>query len=201
MKQFRIAIAVIALAALGLYVGFDQLGLGASAAPVDGLRGTTLDTPRLIEGVTLTDAAGKRVTLADYRGQVVVVFFGFTNCPDICPLTLGRLAKIYQDLGEPSDLQVLMITVDPEHDTPEIAQRYASGFHPSFVGLSGDSSDIARAARQFFVGFQDIGDGQFSHTDALIVLDRDGQMRIVYSQDNMMHVQDDLTTILAQRRW
>ncbi|MDZ7703814.1 MAG: SCO family protein [Trueperaceae bacterium] len=201
MKQFRIAIAVVALAALGVYVGVSQSGLGASTAPVDGLRGTALDTPRLIEGVTLTDGAGERVTLADYRGDVVVVFFGFTSCPDVCPLTLGRLAKIYQDLGEPTDLQVLMITVDPEHDTPEVTQRYASGFHPSFVGLSGDSSDIAQAARQFFVGFQDIGAGQFSHTDALIVLDRDGQMRIVYSQDNMMHVSSDLETILAQRDW
>ncbi len=171
------------------------------AAPPEELYGTALDTPRPIEGVTLTNASGERVTLADFQGDIVVTFFGFTHCPDVCPLTLGRLAKTYEDLGEPDDVQVLMITVDPERDTPEITQRYASGFHPSFVGLSGSSSDIARAARQFFIGFRDAGDGEFIHTDAVTILDRDGRMRLVYGQDKVMRVGSDLETILAQRGW
>lgn len=178
---------------------FSFMQLRAAAAP--SLYGTALDNPPLLEPFELTNAAGERVTLSAWRGEVLLVFFGFTNCIDVCPLTLGRLAKVYKDLGEPSDVQVVMVTVDPEHDTPEVTQRYAAGFHPDFVGLSGSTADIAEAAQKFYVGYHELGDGEFFHIDTVALIDREGRMRLVYGQDKVSRIGSDLETILAQRRY
>ena len=100
-----------------------------------------------------------------------------------------------------AEVQVVMITVDPARDTPEVMQRYAAQFHPDFVGLSGTPQDIADAARSFFVGFRELAGGQFTHTDAIFLLDRQAQMRLIYRQDNVLRLAEDLQTILAQRLW
>ena len=98
--------------------------------------------------VVLTGANGKR-RLADREGQYLLVFFGFANCPDVCPLTLARLATTYEALEEPENVQVVMIAVDLARDTPGSVQAYAESFHPSFVGLGGTNSEIAEAAKRF----------------------------------------------------
>lgn len=171
------------LAALGvvaaLVAAFSWGQLRADAAPT--LHGTALDNPPLVAPFELTNARGERVTLEAWRGELLLVFFGFTSCPDVCPLTLGRLAKIYEDLGEPEDVQVVMITVDPEHDTPEVTQRYAEAFHPDFVGLSGSTADIAEAAKRFYVGYRELGERSFLHTDTVALLDREGRLRLCLS--------------------
>mgnify|MGYP002789635029 CR=1 FL=1 len=90
--------------------------------------------------LALTDHNGKRRTLADFRGKVVTVFFGFTHCPDVCPTTLAEMALVAKELGGDADrLQVLFVTVDPERDTPEVLRRYVPSFHPSFLGLYGNA--------------------------------------------------------------
>lgn len=193
----RLLLLTLSLAALGTagYGAFRWL------TPAPALHGTLLDTPRPVGAVELIAEGDRRVTLSAWQGRLVVVFFGFTHCPDICPLTMARLGKIYRDLGEPADVQVVMITVDPARDTPEVIQRYAAQFHPSFVGLSGTPADIADAARTFFVGFREIAGGQFIHTDAVVLLDRETRMRAVYGQDKVLRLEDDLRTILAQGGW
>ena len=163
--------------------------------------GTPLDNPVQVAPFTLTDVQGKRVTLKEWQGDMLLVFFGFTRCPDVCPLTLGRLAKVYEDLGEPNDLQVVMITVDPQHDTPELTQRYASSFNPDFVGLSGSSSDVAHAAQTFFVGYRGLKDKGFLHTDSVALLDRAGKMRLIYGQDKVARLSEDLPRMLASRNF
>lgn len=160
--------------------------------------GTALDNPVRVDTITLTAAEGQK-SLADWRGKYLLVLFGFTECPDVCPLTLGRLAKIYRDLGEPDDVQVVMVSVDPETDTPKRVGRYVEGFHPSFVGLTGSSQDIAKAARTFFVGYQQLGKG-VDHTDAVALLDREGRMRLVYRQDKVARIGDDLDKALRRGR-
>ncbi|MBS3967973.1 MAG: SCO family protein [Truepera sp.] len=193
MKRF-VFLALLALfgaAAYGAYVWLT---------PAPAFHGTLLETPRPLGEVTLA-AGNERVTLAQWQGRLVVVFFGFTRCPDICPLTMARLAHSYRQLGEPAEVQVVMITVDPARDTPEVMQHYAAQFHPDFVGLSGTAEDIAHAARAFFVGFRELAGGQFTHTDAIFLLDRQTQMRLVYRQDNVLRLEEDLQTILAQRLW
>jgi len=188
-------IAVGSLAAL--LAGFSYWQLRAANAPT--YYGTALDNPPVVAPFELTDASGERVTLSKWRGDLLLVFFGFTRCPDVCPLTLGRLAKVYRDLGRPEDVQVVMITVDPQHDTPELTQRYAGSFDPDFVGLGGSSADIAHAAQTFFVGYRGLGNEDFLHTDSVALLDREGKLRLIYGQDKVARLTDDLARIQTAR--
>jgi protein SCO1 len=103
----------------------------------------------------LNDAAGKPVTLADFRGKVVVLFFGYTHCPQICPTTLADLAQVMGMLGKDADrVQVLFVTLDPERDTRQLLAQYPPAFYPTFKGLSGDSMATAQAAQAFGVVYQ-----------------------------------------------
>ena len=136
----------------------------------------------------LDDPAGQRRTLADYRGKAVVVFFGFTQCPDVCPTALAALAEALRELG-PDDaarVQGIFITIDPERDTPELLSRYAPAFHPSFVGLSGDAAATARVAKEFKVIYQK-SPGRtpdtytMDHSAGMFVFDPNGQLRLYVS--------------------
>jgi len=189
-------LVLVGLAA-ALLAGFSLLQLRAAPA----YYGTPLDDPPLVAPFELTDAEGERVTLEKWRGELLLVFFGFTRCTDVCPLTLGRLAKVYDDLGRPEDVQVVMITVDPARDTPELTQRYAGSFDPAFVGLGGSGADIARAAQTFFVGYRELKDKDFLHTDSVALLDREGKMRLIYGQDKVAGLTEDLSRILKARNF
>ena len=103
----------------------------------------------------LSDPAGKPRVLADFRGKVVVLFFGYTQCPDVCPTTLSALADALKQLGTDAErVQVLFVTVDPGRDTAEILSNYVAAFGPSFVGLRGDAEAIARTAKEFKILYQ-----------------------------------------------
>ncbi|HET7032357.1 MAG TPA: SCO family protein [Casimicrobiaceae bacterium] len=104
---------------------------------------------------TLTDPTGRQRTLADYRGKVVVLFFGYTQCPDVCPTTLSALAETMKSLGaDAGRVQVVFVTVDPDRDTSEVLASYVTAFDPSFVGLRGDAEAIARTAKEFKILYQ-----------------------------------------------
>jgi protein SCO1/2 len=104
--------------------------------------------------LNLTDHHGKPRTLADFRGKVVTVFFGFTHCPDACPTTMVEMAQVAKELGPDADkLQVLFVTVDPGRDTQKVLSQYVPSFHPGFLGLYGDAESTARAAKEFKVYF------------------------------------------------
>ncbi|MFO1322711.1 MAG: SCO family protein [Burkholderiales bacterium] len=103
----------------------------------------------------LTDHTGKPRTLADYRGKAVVVFFGYTQCPDVCPTTLATLAEAMKTLGPDADrVQVLFVTVDPERDTQALLAQYVPAFDPRFTGLYGDAAATERVAKEFKVIYQ-----------------------------------------------
>jgi len=104
----------------------------------------------------LTDHAGKSRTLADFRGKIVVMFFGYTQCPDVCPTTLSTLAEALRRLG-PEDaarVQVLFVTIDPERDSAELLSHYVTAFNPTFLGLRGDADATARTAKEFKIIYQ-----------------------------------------------
>ena len=184
--------AALVVAAVGAYA------LGVLLRPAPEMAGTALTNPVSVEGLALVDHHGEVATLADdFLGDVTLVFFGFTRCPDVCPLTMARLARIYESLGEPDGLQVVMVTVDPEHDTPEVLGRYVTGYHPDFVGLTGTTSDVAAAARAFFVGYAGL-DRDIVHTDVVAVLDRGGSLRFVYGQDDVMFLERDLPDLIRR---
>lgn len=193
-------LAAFALLALALML-FSAYQVWNARASEGEFYGTALAEPVQVGEIELISHWGERVALSDFRGKLTLVFFGFTNCPDVCPLTLGRLAKIYRDLGEPDEVQVVMVTVDPDHDTPEVLGRYLGQFHERFVGLTGTPAEIANAARTFFVGYRDLGERNFLHTDSVALLDRQGRMRLIYGQDRVVRLEHDLPKILAQRGW
>lgn len=177
-------------------LSYGAFSLGRALRPAPELAGTPLQRPVAVGDVSLVNGGGEVVRLGDYRAPVKLIFFGFTRCPDVCPLTMNRLASIYRDLGEPESVQVIMITVDPAFDTPEVVHRYASAFHPSFVGLSGSNTEIARAAQTFFVGYQSVDDANFTHTDAVFVVDRSNHFSRIYNQSNVRYLANDLMVLL-----
>jgi protein SCO1 len=135
----------------------------------------------------LTDHDGQPRSLADFRGKVVVVFFGFTHCPDVCPTTLAELARAIKELGPDGErVQVLMVTVDPERDTPDVLKQYVTALDPSFIGLTGDPEAISRTAREFKVFYQKSPGASpqvysVDHSSGSYVFDPQGRLRLLVS--------------------
>lgn len=103
----------------------------------------------------LSDPVGNPRSLADYRGKIVALFFGYTHCPDVCPTTLADMSQVMRVLGrDAKDVQVLFVSLDPKRDTPQLLADYVPAFHPAFLGLSGTPAEIERAARAFDVSWQ-----------------------------------------------
>ncbi|HVP89512.1 MAG TPA: SCO family protein [Casimicrobiaceae bacterium] len=135
----------------------------------------------------LTDHTGKPRTLSDFRGKVVVIFFGYTQCPEECPTTLSRLAAAIYKLGpDASRVQVLLITVDPERDTREVLSQYVPAFNPTFLGLYGDAAATAEVAKEFKIIYQKQpgptpGTYSMDHSTGTFIFDREGRLRVYES--------------------
>jgi protein SCO1/2 len=134
--------------------------------------------------LALTGHDGKPRTLADFRGKVVVLFFGYTQCPDVCPTALAAVAEAKRRLGADGALvQGVFVTVDPERDTPELLANYVPVFDPSFVGLYGDAAATERAAKEFKVLYRKVPGSTpetytMDHSAGMFVFDRQGQLRL-----------------------
>ena len=132
----------------------------------------------------LNDQDGKPRTLADFKGKVVVIFFGYTHCPDVCPTTMSEMAAVMKQLGADADrVQVLFVTLDPERDTPALLKQYVPAFDPRFIALSGDQDATAKVAKEFRVFYQkvpgkDAGSYTMDHTAASYVFDPQGRVRL-----------------------
>jgi protein SCO1 len=132
----------------------------------------------------LIDHHGNPRTLADFKGKAVLVFFGFMNCPDVCPTTMAEMANVMQQLGPQAEkVQVLFITVDPERDTPELLAKYVPAFDPRFIGLTGDKAAIEKVAKEFKVFYQKVpgkepGSYSMDHTAGSYVFDPQGRIRL-----------------------
>ena len=135
--------------------------------------------------LSLPDVDGRLRTLADFSGKVTVLFFGYTQCPDVCPTTMADLAQIKRALGSDGErLQAVFVTVDPERDRPEALKQYVAGFDPAFVALRGTPEQTAAAAKAFKVFFskvpaKDGGAGYtLDHTAGAYVIDAQGRLRL-----------------------
>jgi protein SCO1/2 len=133
---------------------------------------------------SLTDADGKVRTLADFKGKAVVLFFGYAQCPDVCPTTMSEMAQVKQQLGADGErLQVVFVTVDPARDTPEVMKAYMGAFDPSFVALIPTPDQLAAVAKDFKVYFKKV-DGKtptsysMDHSAASFVYDPQGRLRL-----------------------
>jgi protein SCO1/2 len=150
-----------------------------------------IEQPAMLDDFRLTDQRGRPFTREDIAGKWQFVFFGFTSCPDICPLTMQALEGMYQELvqsGWHDDTGVIMVSVDPLRDTPEVMAEYLQSFHPAFVGLTGEYPQIAALASQLFVAFSQPGEHEtahsendyvVAHSDYIAVIDPAGRHRAI----------------------
>ena len=166
--------------------GCDGKGLNP-LSPGTALKFNSVDITgaQYAQKLTLTDVStGKPRSLADFKGKVVVVFFGFTQCPDVCPTTMAELAEVRRRLGPDGQrLQGVFVTVDPERDTAQVLGQYIHAMDPSFVGLRGSVEEVNQAARDFKVFVQKVPskDGKsytMDHTAGSFVFDPKGQVRL-----------------------
>ncbi len=154
------------------------------------------------QNFALTDQTGKPRTLTDFRGKVVVMFFGYVHCPDVCPTTLVELRDVIEKLGEDGKrVQVLFVTLDPERDTPELLTQYVPVFHPSFLALYGSLEQTARVAKEFKVFYQKVpgptpGDYSMDHTAGSYVFDPNGRVRLFARQGQIGDLVSDIRILL-----
>lgn len=147
--------------------------------------GTVLQSPEPVSDFTLQSAEGP-VSLHDFRGKYVVLYFGYTTCPDVCPATMSVLARAMEKLGRQAEkVQVIMVSVDPERDTPEKVSQYARRFNGAFLGLTGTPDEIARIAAVFGIFYEkeevDSAAGYLvTHTASTMVLNEQGRLVLIW---------------------
>ena len=178
MAVRRLILGAALLGSLAL-AGCDRAG----PAP-GGFKAIDITGAEYARDFDLPDASGQRRTLADFKGRVVVVFFGFTHCPDVCPTTMIELAEVKKALGpDGARVQGIFITVDPERDTPELLRAYIGNFDPSFVALRGSVEETAALAKRFKIFYAKVpgkteGNYTIDHTAASFVFDPNGKVRL-----------------------
>ena len=177
-----------------------------TSAPKASFANTDITGSDIGRDFELTDHTGQRRTLADYRGKVVALFFGFAQCPDICPTTLSDLAQVKQQLGSDGDkLQVLFITVDPERDTQDVLASFVPAFDPSFVALRGNKAEIDKVTKDFKIFAQKVAgkDGgayTIDHTAATYVYDPQGRIRLFVRHGQTLSLVGDVKQLIAEAR-
>lgn len=156
------------------------------------------------DALRLSDPLGQPRSLADFRGKAVVVFFGYTQCPDVCPTSLMMLKDALGQLGpDASRVQVIFVSVDPARDTPQQLAVYMKAFDPSFLALTGSEADIARVAKAFQVVYEkrgDIAGGRYTidHTAGCFIFDPQGHARLFARHgETATRIAEDLRTLLA----
>ncbi len=159
--------------------------IGSALRPYS-FHGTLFQSPTPALNFTLTSHNGQRASLADYKGKVVLLYFGYTTCPDVCPTTLAELHAAVQVLGERAkDVQVLMVTVDPERDTAAVLAEYMPHFDANFIGLTGTPEQIAEIATYYGVAYERSTEESalgylVNHTATVATLDRQGYVRVIF---------------------
>jgi protein SCO1/2 len=171
------------------------------------------DSPYALKNVTglvspldfqLTNQDGQPVTAADYRHEIVLLYFGYTRCPDECPTTLATLANALHTLGpRSSQVRVLFVSVDPRRDSTEVLKRYVSNFGPEFVGLRGDPAQLTGLSKRYRISYHyekpdKYGNYEVDHSSAVFVFDGEGRARLLGESDNTaQQVASDLSRLLA----
>ena len=147
-------------------------------------RGVDISEVDYARDIQLPDHNGQQRSLKDFKGKVVVVFFGFTQCPDVCPTTMTEMADVMRQLGARADqVQVLFVTLDPERDTAALLAQYVPAFDKRFLGLFGDAQATAKVAKEFKVFYQKVpgsapGSYSLDHTAGSYVFDPKGRLRL-----------------------
>lgn len=179
----RIVIAELALIVLVLIV--TGWFYWQSRAARTAFNGMLLDPPQDVPAVRLQGSDGQAHALTDFRGKVTIVFFGYTHCPDVCPMTASTVTRARELLGNQADrTQFVFVSVDPERDTPERLASYLAKYDSSYIGLTGDEQAIQELATAFGVHYAKVQSTSalgylVEHTASTFVLDREGRLRAV----------------------
>jgi len=173
-KLFALLMVLVSLAGCDRFLGAPKLDF----------KNTDLTGLDYAKDFALTDHTGKPRTLADYKGKVVVLFFGYTQCPDVCPTTMAEMSAVMQELGPQAEqVQVLFATLDPERDTQQLLAQYVPAFDKRFTGLYGTPEQVAKVAKEFKVYYAKVpgktpGSYTMDHTAASYVFDKNGKIRL-----------------------
>ena len=160
----------------------DKLAPAKPAAPA--FHSTDITGAEFARKLELPDTDGRPRTLADWKGKILVVFFGYTHCPDVCPATLAEMATLRKTLGaDGSKLETVFVTLDPKRDTPELLKAYVGNFGPGMTALRGNAEQTAAAAREFKVFYEEVpgkqgGSYTLDHSAASFVFDASGRVRL-----------------------
>ena len=161
----------------------SAFGCGPTTRPTI-LRGGVFDPPKPAPDFTLTDQNGNPFRLSSTRGKVVLLYFGYTSCPDVCPMTLVDLGAVHEKLGAAgNNVQVIFVTVDPARDTQQVLKQYVTAFDPSFIGLRGTDQETKATADLFGAKFKKTNlpnsalGYAMDHSAFIYVIDRNGQLR------------------------
>lgn len=204
MNKRLLLLGLAAISSSVLLGGCDQLGFGNTAKPA--FKGVDLTGAEYARQLNLSDQDGQPRTLGDFKGKVLVVFFGFTQCPDVCPTTMAELAQVKKALGPDGDrVQGIFVTVDPERDTAALLKAYLASFDPSFVALRGSEEQTKAVAKEFKVYYAKVpgkteGSYTMDHTAASFLFDAQGRVR-VFSRygSGAQALTDDLKLLLAEK--
>ena len=180
-RRVSAALGMAVLAGVGL-MGLSLSGCDRASAP--SFKGIDITGADYARELSLADPDGRRRSLAEFKGRVVVVFFGFTQCPDVCPTTLAELAAVKKQLGADGErVQGIFVTVDPERDTPELLKAYVDNFGAGFLALRGTPEETLTAAKHFKVFFAKVpgktaGNYTIDHTAGSYLFDPQGRVRL-----------------------
>lgn len=181
-RRWRLALLVLLMTVALLALGLFRAGVGAAPD----FHATAYEPAGEAPGFTLTDHTGSELSLAELRGTPIFLFFGYTHCPDVCPLTLTRLRRALDAAGaRPGDAHVLLVTVDPARDTPEVLARYVGAFGEGVTGLTGPPEVLEGIYRAYGVhATTDHADpAMVMHTSAVFGIDRAGDLRVLLRPD------------------
>ncbi len=201
VKNRRHLLTVIALG--GLLAACDRGGPGGATRP--SFKGVDITGAEYARALALSDGDGQPRTLAEFKGKVVVVFFGYVQCPDVCPTTMSELAEVKRSLGaDGARVQGIFVTVDPERDSAEILKAYVASFGPDMLGLRGSAEQVKAAAKEFKVFYNKVPgktDTSYTvdHTAGSYVFDAKGQVRLFTRYGSgAKALADDLKILLAE---
>jgi len=197
--KYRTIALVLAGALMILVTGW----LGLYLVKPYSFHGQLIQSPDVAPDFTLTSTNGQLVSLSDFRGQLVVLYFGYTFCPDVCPTTLFEYKQALALLGPQADqVQVIMVTVDPERDIPETLAQYLTRFSPDFLGLTGTLDEVSTVAVLYGIYFsKEAGsvatDYLVNHTASQMVIDTEGHLKLVFPYGTSAEdIAADLTFLL-----
>lgn len=189
LRRSFVGWGILILAVLLALAVMAAIHVGLPFARPYNFHGSQFNPPPPAADFSLTDQEGQRVKLSDYRGKLVLLFFGYTHCPDVCPTTLAKLRYALQELGEAArEVQVVFVSVDPERDTPEAMRRYLSHFDPAFVGLTGRPEEIEAITQAYgvYVEKEEVSSAVgylVTHSARTYVIDREGRLVLTFAYE------------------